>query len=113
MRSLIEKCYDQKNKRSIKELQNLTLEIQSQINTETRLDALTESKKSLDPTFEQRLLELHPDLTKSEREICNLIRMNLSMKEIATIRNTSVGAIRTSRYRIRKKMNIPKGKSWK
>ena len=106
----IKKLNDQKNKRSIKELQNLTLEIQSQINTETRLDALTESKKSLDPTFEQRLLELHPDLTKSEREICNLIRMNLSMKEIATIRNTSVGAIRTSRYRIRKKMNIPKGK---
>ena len=106
----IKRLKDQKDRRSIKELQNLTLEIQSQINTENRLDALAESKKSLDPTFEQRLIELHPDLTKSEREICNLIRMNLSMKEIANIRNTSVGAIRTTRYRIRKKMEIAKGK---
>ena len=106
----IKKLKDQKEKRSVKELQNLTLEIQSQINTETRLDALAEGNKSFEPNFEQMLIELHPDLTKSEREICNLIRMNLSMKEIANVRNTSVGAIRTSRYRIRKKMNVPKGK---
>ena len=106
----IKKLNDQKEMRSVKELQNLTLAIQSQINTETRLDVLAASKQPLEPTFEHRLIEIYPDLSKSEREICNLIRMNLSMKEIANVRNTSVGAIRTSRYRIRKKMNVPKGK---
>ena len=106
----IKNLKSQINSHSVKELQNLTLEIQSQINTETRLDALAESKQSLNPTFEQKLIEIHPDLTKSEREICSLIRMNLSMKEMANIRNTSVSAIRTTRYRIRKKMNTPKGK---
>lgn len=106
----IKKLKDQKEKRSLKEFQNLTLAIQSQINTETRLDVLAANNQSLEPTFEQRLIEFYPDLSKSEREICNLIRMNLSMKEIANIRNTSVGAIRTSRYRIRKKMNLAKGK---
>ena len=57
-----------------------------------------------------RAIRQHKISLEQATEICNLIRMNLSMKEIANIRNTSVGAIRTSRYRIRKKMNIPKGK---
>jgi len=106
----IKKLKEHKKTRTAHEFQRLISEMQTQINTESRLDALHDSKKELNPLFEQKLYKLYPELTKSEREICNLIRMNLSLKEIANIRDTTVGAISTTRYRIRKKIAIPKGK---
>ncbi|MGB0897172.1 MAG: tetratricopeptide repeat protein [Flavobacteriaceae bacterium] len=87
----------------------LIIELQNQINTEQRLDGVSKSLISGDADFEQKLHSSYPTLTKSEREICNLIRINMSAKEIMNVRNTSLDSIKSARYRIRKKMNIPKG----
>ena len=95
---------------NIKKYQSLIIDLQSQINTEGRLDAISDNLVKIDSSFESKLHEKFPNLTKSEREICNLIRMNLSIKEIMNIRNSTIASIKSSRYRIRKKMNIPKGK---
>ena len=55
------------------------------------------------------LINAFKELTKTEREVCSLLRLSLSVKEIASIRNSSSDAIKVTRYRIRKKMNVPKG----
>ena len=94
---------------NIKKYQSLIIDLQSQINTEGRLDAISDNLVKIDSSFESKLHEKFPNLTKSEREICNLIRMNLSIKEIMNIRNSTLPSIKSSRYRIRKKMSIPKG----
>ena len=45
-------------------------------------------------------------LSQSEKQICGLIRMNLSNKQIALIRNTTTDSAKVFRYRIRKKIGL-------
>jgi len=88
--------------------QSLINDLQLQIVTESKFDYLGENIEEFDKNFYTNLIEKHPSLTKSEREICALMRINLSLKEITVIRNISISSIKSFRYRIRKKMNIPK-----
>ncbi|MBS0010463.1 MAG: hypothetical protein KFF49_03585, partial [Bacteroidales bacterium] len=56
----------------------------------------------------KRLKEKYPDLTPYDLRLCAFIRMNISTKEIATILNISYRGAEVSRYRLRKKMNLPR-----
>ncbi len=58
--------------------------------------------------FFRRLKEKYPDLTPYDLRLCAFIRMNISTKEIATILNISYRGAEVSRYRLRKKMDIPR-----
>lgn len=87
---------------------SLSLKIQQQISTVSKLTLLKDKIDLINDGFEQKLIVTYADLTKTEREVCALLRLNLSSKEIASIRNTSIDAVKAARYRIRKKMNIPK-----
>ncbi|MFD2920814.1 triple tyrosine motif-containing protein [Terrimonas rubra] len=49
----------------------------------------------------------HDNLTANELKLCAFLRMNLSTKEIAQLMNISVRGVEISRYRLRKKLNIP------
>ncbi len=88
------------------DFQSLIADLQSQISTEGKFDMIGENMEQLDKAFDEKLRTSYPDLTKAEREVCALMRMNLSIKEIMTIRNVSVGSIKSSRHRIRKKMGL-------
>lgn len=90
------------------ELKLLISELQTQTKIEKKLEILEKNYEKTDLDFEKQLLDNYPQLSKSEREICSLIRLNLSLKEIMAIRNTSMASIKSARYRIRKKLNIPK-----
>ncbi len=52
------------------------------------------------------LQQSYSELTKGEREVCAFLRLNLSIKEIMTIRNVSSDSVKSMRRRIRKKMNV-------
>lgn len=49
----------------------------------------------------------HPNLTANELKLCAYLRMNLSTKEIAQLMNISGRGVEISRYRLRKKLQIP------
>ncbi len=87
-------------------LNSIVLKIKSQIILEERLNVLKSDLSKLNSNFEQKLIEQYPSLTKTEREICSYIRLNLSIKEIAKIRGGSMGAIKMTRSRIRSKLNL-------
>lgn len=89
-------------------IKDLSFKVQQQITTESKLTLLNNKINSINHNFENKLVLKSNNLTKSERELCALLRLNLSIKEIASIRNSSTDAIKATRYRIRKKMNIPK-----
>ena len=89
-------------------IKDLSLKIKQQITTESKLTDLKEKISSVNDGFENRLISICSELTKTEKEVCLLLRLNLSIKEIAAIRNSSIDAIKATRYRIRKKMNVPK-----
>ncbi|CAL2080470.1 tetratricopeptide repeat protein [Tenacibaculum sp. 190524A05c] len=90
----------------ISDFQSLITDLSSQIQTESKLDSIEDNIDQIDEEFNEKLRTLFPTLTKSEREICALMRMNLSLKEIMIIRNVTMGSIKSSRHRIRKKMGL-------
>jgi len=57
--------------------------------------------------FLSRLKKLYPALSPSELKLSAFLRMNLSSKEIAQLMNISVRGVEISRYRLRKKLQIP------
>jgi DNA-binding CsgD family transcriptional regulator len=54
------------------------------------------------------LKEAHSNISPNETKLCTYLRMNLSTKEIAQLMNISVRGVEISRYRLRKKLGIPK-----
>ena len=62
--------------------------------------------KSEFPDFFDHVLRVSPTLISSELEICALIKLNLSTKEIAIATNSTVRAIENKKYRIRRKLEI-------
>jgi DNA-binding CsgD family transcriptional regulator len=54
-----------------------------------------------------RLKEKYPTLKPHELKLCAYLRMNLSSKEIAQLRSISVRGVEISRYRLRKKFELP------
>lgn len=58
------------------------------------------------PTFFSALTETYPELSRTEQRLCAYIRVGMSAKEIAQVLSVKPDTINTSRYRIRKKMNL-------
>lgn len=52
------------------------------------------------------LLRQFPNLTENERRLCAQIRLNLSIKDIASLNNISVKSVEMARYRLRKVFNL-------
>ncbi len=61
--------------------------------------------------FLSNIRHLYPQLSPNELKLCAYLRINLSTKEIAQLLNISVRGVEISRYRLRKKLDIPHGES--
>lgn len=59
------------------------------------------------PQFFEKLSEKFPLLTANELKLCAYHKMNLGTKEIASLTALSIRSIQTTRYRLRKKLNLP------
>lgn len=77
---------------------------------------LDEDWKQFEIYFEQlhngffdELKERYPDLTSHELRLSALVKLNLSIKEIATIMGITPDSVKTARYRLRKKLDIETG----
>ena len=57
--------------------------------------------------FLKHLREQFPQLSNNDYKLCAYLRMNLTTKEIAPLMNISVRGVEGSRYRLRKKLNLP------
>lgn len=56
--------------------------------------------------FLRHLQERYPELTQNEKELCLLIKLKLSSKEIAAMKNITSESVNVLRSRLRKKMNL-------
>lgn len=61
--------------------------------------------------FLQKLKTRFPMLTNSDLKLCAYLQLNLSSKEIAQLMNISVRGVEMSRYRVRKKLELPQEQS--
>ena len=97
-----------------KEKLNTIIQKTDKINFSGELYELAMSKNSLFityfksqfPDFFDNILAASPNLVSSELEICALLKLNLTTKEIATATNSTVKAIENKKYRIRRKLQI-------
>ncbi|SFS54533.1 regulatory protein, luxR family [Zhouia amylolytica] len=70
-----------------------------------------EAFNNADSDFLKKVKELHGELTPNDLRLCAYLRLNLSSKEIAPLLNISVRSVEIKRYRLRKKMDLPREKS--
>jgi len=62
--------------------------------------------ESINKNFYTRLKQLYPEISANDLKICALIKLNLSIKEMASILNISPDSVKTARYRLRKKLQL-------
>jgi ligand-binding sensor domain-containing protein/DNA-binding CsgD family transcriptional regulator len=57
--------------------------------------------------FLSTLKNKFPSLSATDLKVCAYLKMNLTSKEIAQLMSVTIGAVEVSRYRLRKKLNLP------
>ncbi|MFL9845102.1 helix-turn-helix and ligand-binding sensor domain-containing protein [Flavobacterium rhizosphaerae] len=82
--------------------------IQKELNTDKSWNNLEKHIKNVHFDFLKRLKEKHPTITPREMDLATYLLMNMSTKEIAEIMNISDGGVELARYRLRKKLNLPR-----
>jgi tetratricopeptide (TPR) repeat protein len=103
LKSIVDSGNSEKAKAKAKELLLLTSN-HLKIN-----DDITKFQQNVDVVnqeFFNSLSKKFPDLTANEKQLCGLIRLNLSTKDIASVRNISPKSVEMGRYRLRKKLQL-------
>lgn len=62
--------------------------------------------ESINKNFYTRLKQKYPEISSNDLKICALIKLNLSIKEMASILNISPDSVKTGRHRLRKKLQL-------
>ncbi len=87
-------------------LQELDIEISNKITFDEDTKAFFERLEKLSDAFFSKLTEQFPNLSKNEIRLCSLIRLKIESRSIATLQNITLASLNTSRYRLRKKLNL-------
>ncbi|MFA8299284.1 MAG: tetratricopeptide repeat protein [Hyphomicrobiales bacterium] len=99
----LEKCPDKEKEAEIK---SILLFLNRNILINQEIAALEHNIDEHLQDFFDKLTKQFPDLTRKEQQLCGLLRLNLSTKDIASIRNSSVKAVEMGRYRLRSKLGL-------
>jgi len=91
---------------NLSELKGLVSSIKSQVRDSSNTDLFNQKFNQLHQNFFHNIKEVHPNLTKTELKFCAYLKLNLSGSQIANIQMVTSEAIRKTRYRIRKKLNL-------
>ncbi|MEM8895676.1 MAG: LuxR C-terminal-related transcriptional regulator [Bacteroidota bacterium] len=87
-------------------LKELFIDLKGKIDKDKQINFKHRHIELLDSEFYDRLSNEFPDLSRSEIELCAYLKLQLSNKEIAALRNVSFNGVNVSKNRLRKKMNL-------
>ena len=104
--SLVENLKKVASKETNISIENIIADLRSELLEDSKLELIKNDIETLNYEFSKKIKALHPNLTKTELEICSYLRMSLGTKDIARLRGTSIYAVKKSRYRLRKKMDF-------
>lgn len=88
----------------------LEKELEQKLNLDKQREQFKLNINLINEDFYNLLHYKFPNLTDGEKKLCAMLRLNLSSKEIASIQNISPKSVDMSRYRLRKKLNLPADK---
>ncbi|MCF6184167.1 MAG: hypothetical protein L3J56_06000, partial [Bacteroidales bacterium] len=67
--------------------------------------------EQLNEAFFVKLKEINPKLTGNDFRLCALTKLNLSLKETASVLNISPESAKNARYRLKKKLRLKEGEN--
>jgi len=92
-----------------KQMQQIILQINESFNHEQHWKEFTTAFEQVHQRFFDNLKTQSSDLTSADMRLIALLKINLDSADIATLLGISPDSLRVSRYRLRKKLNIPQG----
>ena len=95
------------NPQAAAELKKLIKSLSEDDNMDKEWEHFSKHFDKVHSDFLLALKEKHPTITPNELKLSAYLRMNLSTKEIAQLMNISVRGVEISRYRLRKKLELP------
>ena len=103
--TLIMRSYD--NPQATGEIKKLLKSLGEDENIDKEWEAFSKHFDRVHNDFLTALKQKHPNITPTELKLSAYLNMNLSSKEIAQLMNISLRGVEISRYRLRKKLEIP------
>lgn len=97
-----------KDKSKISSINSL---IKSNISTEQNWETFVMHFEQVHPGFFEKLKKYAPELTPTNLRFCAYFRLKLSPKEIATLLNITPNAVKTARFRLKKKLGLSESES--
>lgn len=88
-------------------LNNINLSLSNKNSSNIEWESFKNQFEQVHPLFFNKLLELKSNLTENDLKLCAYIKLNLTTKDIANISNLSYRTVQTTRYRIKKKLELP------
>jgi len=92
-----------------KQMQQIILQINESFNHEQHWKEFTAAFEQVHQRFFDNLKQHSSELTSADIRLVALLKINLDSADIATLLGISTDSLRVSRYRLRKKLNIPQG----
>lgn len=97
--------------------QNARPEVKAQLKTinafiaqyqhkDNSVSQLIQEIEKINAEFMERLSVVHPNLTKNEKQLASLLRIDFSTKEIALLIGSASKTVNMARYRLRKKIGL-------
>ncbi|MEM6687494.1 MAG: tetratricopeptide repeat protein [Bacteroidota bacterium] len=94
------------NRESDITLKSILVDLKTAGIDDSKFEMVRDNINEMSYDFKRKLRKSHPELSKTDMEISSFIRMGLSRKEIANLRNTTIYATKSSRYRLKKKLGL-------
>ncbi len=89
-----------------KEIQNLQQQIKRSLNVEKDWDLFKMYFEQVNKDFFAKLLKRVPSLSSNDLRLSALIRLNMNIKEAASVFNVEPASVKSARYRLRKKLEL-------
>jgi ligand-binding sensor domain-containing protein/DNA-binding CsgD family transcriptional regulator len=89
-----------------KEFQKIIRVIDKELDHDQEWEQFAGHFDSVHTNYLKKLKEYCPELTASDLKLAAYLRLSLSTKEIAQLMNISIRGVETSRYRLRKKLDL-------
>jgi tetratricopeptide (TPR) repeat protein len=94
---------DGKGKIALKQVQK---SLEQSFNIEKDWDLFKLYFEQMNDQFFDKLREINPRLTPNDYKLAALIKLNMNIKETATVLNISADSLKNARYRLKRKLNI-------
>jgi DNA-binding CsgD family transcriptional regulator len=88
-------------------LKKILASVEDNLEADNEYEQFEDHFDAVHDDFLKTVKKRFPQLTPKDLRLCAYLRMNLSTKEIAPLLNISPRGVEISRYRLRKKMNLP------